>query len=369
MYSEVMGKTHFVASFVGFNLMFFPMFYLFDMPRRIFTYTADTGWGPANFISSVGAYIFIPSQLLIVGNMLWTLRKSAPRAPSNPWNATTPEWVSSPEQLSMGGLGNGLGNGIPHSSESSHELSHLSTRPILVCLGFAVGLSGLAFGWPIILVGGLVTAWGLVGWAWDDRHGKFTLPEEPEGERWPFHGVPKNKLAMWTFLGSESVLFAVLLGSYGYIRLSFPFWPAPGSIHSITLGTLDTLVVLTSSLTCYMALQSIKSGSKSGLVGWLGATLALGLGVLGLKGYEWYDLIVVKGFNWTNGLPGSTYFVTTGIHAAHIIAGVLILVYVLQKALKGGFSNNDYGTVENFNLYWSFVTSVWLVIFPLFYLI
>jgi len=373
MYNETLGKTHFILSFVGFNLIFFPMFFLEDMPRRIVTYAASTGWGPANFVATVGAFIFIPSQLLLVYNMGMTLR--GPRAPMNPWNSTDREWVSGPSMphpvgASSHGIGNGLGNGVSHAaSESAHEASPLSTRPIILCLGFAVSMAGLAFGLPVIIIGLVILAGGVFGWAWDDYRGRFRLPEEEEGERWPFSKVPKDKLAMWTFLGSEAVLFGVHLGSYAFIRVNFPYWPTPGVLHDINFGTIDTLIVITSSLTAYLGLQSIKAGNRRGLIGWLGATLLLGIISLGVKGTEWYGLITNLVPGSPIGLPVSSYLVTTGIHGAHVLAGLLIMIYLMKRAATGGFSAEHYGSVENFNLYWSFVNCVWLVVFPLFYLL
>ncbi|MBO0888096.1 cbb3-type cytochrome c oxidase subunit I, partial [Candidatus Bathyarchaeota archaeon] len=180
MYSETLGKTHFILSFVGFNMIFFPMFYLEDMPRRIVTYNV-AAWALPNFIATVGAYIFIPSQILLVYNMIMTLR--GPAAPANPWNAKDREWTGGLEH----GMGNGLGNGASHSiSHTTHEATPLSSRPIILCLGFAVSMAGLAFGLPMVIVGLAILSWGVGGWAWDDYKGKFRLPEEPEGERWPF---------------------------------------------------------------------------------------------------------------------------------------------------------------------------------------
>jgi cytochrome c oxidase subunit I+III len=373
MYNETLGKTHFILSFVGFNLIFFPMFFLEDMPRRIVTYAASTGWGAANFVASVGAFIFIPSQLLLVYNMVMTLR--GPRAPANPWNSADREWASGtsmphPVGASSHGIGNGLGNGVSHAtSESAHEASPLSTRPIILCLGFAVSMAGLAFGLPVIIIGLVILAGGIVGWAWDDYRGRFRLPEEEEGERWPFSKVPKDKLAMWTFLGSEAVLFGVLLGSYAFIRVNFPYWPAPGSLHDINIVTFDTIIVITSSFTAYLGLQSIKAGNKRGLIGWLGVTLLLGIVSLAIKGSEWYGLVQGLAPGAQLGLPLSSYFVTTGIHSGHVLVGMFLIIYLVKRAATGGFSAERYGTVENFNLYWSFVNCVWLVVFPLFYLL
>ncbi len=379
MYNETLGKVHFILSFVGFNMTFFPMFYLEDMPRRVFTYTADTGWGLANFISTFGAYVFIPAQLLLIVNIIQTLR-NGPKAPENPWGATTLEWTS-PSSPSLTGLGNGISRDTPESTgpySGPHEHRHLSSRPITISLGMALSAAGMGFaigfsayaGFPVLVLGILICVWGLVGWARDDMHGKFTMPEEVDRENWPFAQVPKVKLAMWGFLGSEAVLFGVLLGSYSFIRFSLPNWPPPGSIHNILIGSINTVILLTSSLTSYLALQSAKADDRKGLSRWLGLTLLLGTVFIIIKGSEWYDLLTTPpGFTPASGLPGGAFFVTTGIHAAHVIAGLLVITYLIGKVRKGGFGGSNYGTVENFGLYWSFVDAVWVLIFPLFYLV
>jgi cytochrome c oxidase subunit I+III len=375
MYNETLGKVHFILSFIGFNLTFFPMFLLQDMPRRIFTYTIDTGWGPMNFLATMGSYIFIPSQLLLIANLLMSARKGPP-APENPWNSTSREWTSQPSSSIVHGMGNG----------AVHEAHHLSSRPVTISLGLGLFMIGLGLGIPtpapgsppgslsigpffaIAVLGIIVAGWGLTGWARDDYRGKFTMPEEEEGNRWPFAQVPKVKLAMWVFLGSEAVLFGVLLGSYSYIRFNLPTWPLTGSVHNITIGTANTIILLTSSLTAYFAVQSAKAGNRSGLLRWLGATLGLGSIFIIIKGAEWFDLLSTGTLTPSSGLPGSTFFVTTGIHTAHILAGLLVLTYLIRKTAVGGFTQHNYETVENFGLYWSFVDCVWIFIFAMFYL-
>ena len=374
MYNETMGKIHFALSFVGFNLTFFPMFMLQDMPRRIFTYTIDTGWGGWNFLSTMGAYIFIPSQILLIVNLVRSARKG-PAAPPNPWNSTSLEWTGVSSAIA-----NGVGNGV-----ASHEGPHYSSRPVTISLGLGLFMLGLGLGlqtpapgapagplaigplFAMSILGALIAAWGLLGWARDDYHGRFTMPEEPVGHQWPFAQVPKIKLGMWVFLGSEAVLFGVTLGSYAYIRFNLTNWPLVGSIHNVTVGTVNTIILLTSSLTAFYALQNAKAGNKGGLVRWLSATLGLGTVFIIVKGTEWYDLLL-NGFTPSSGLPGSTFFIATGIHAAHIIAGLIVLVYLVGKASAGGFTTGRYETVENFGLYWSFVDCVWIFIFAMFYL-
>src|SRR5207249_6340094 len=99
-----------------------------------------------------------------------------------------------------------------------------------------------------------------------------------------------------------------------------------------------------------------------------GCHVCLGSSLLAIKGSEWYNLITGSPTPFA-GLPESTFLVTTGVHAAHVLAGLLLILYVMRKASAGGFSAKNYGTVENIKLYWSFVSSVWLVVFALFYLI
>jgi cytochrome c oxidase subunit I+III len=253
-----------------------------------------------------------------------------------------------------------------------HQAHLFSSRPVTISFGlglFMMGLGfwGLGFGLPVLVLGIVLGAWGLLGWARDDYRSRFSVEEELHAERWPFAQVPKVKLAMWVFLGSEAVLFGVLLGSYSFIRFNLPSWPIPGSVHNITIGAVNTIILLTSSLTIFQAVQSAKAGNRSGLLRSLAATLGLGSLFIIIKGTEWYDLLG-RSFTPTSGLPGSTFFITTGIHAAHIIAGLVVIAYLIRKTLAGGFTKNNYETVENFGLYWSLIDIVWIFIFAMFYL-
>src|SRR5207245_11336218 len=126
--------------------------------------------------------------------------------------------MSHPVGASSHGIGNGLGNGVSHAmSESAHEASPLSTRPIILCLGFAVSMAGLAFGLPVIIVGLVILAGGVFGWAWDDYRGRFRLPEEEEGESWTFSRISKEKLAMLIFLWSDVVILVIYLGLFTFL--------------------------------------------------------------------------------------------------------------------------------------------------------
>src|SRR5437879_12854304 len=133
---------------------------------------------------------------------------------------------------------------------------------------------------------------------------------------------------MWTFLACEVVLFSGVLGSYLFIRADLPRWPTPGTIHSIPIGLTNTLVLLTSSLSVVLAIQAIRGGNQKRLLLWLTTTFLLGGVFLGIKASEWADLYS-KGFWFHSGLPGSTHFLTTGLHGLHVTAVLLLLAYLI----------------------------------------
>ncbi len=373
MYSEKLGKLHFVLSFIGFNLLYFPMFSLLDMPRRIYTYTPDTGWGGLNLLASVGGFIFAGAQILLVVNLLLALRGGFPTL-ANPWGAKTLEWFSGLTGGSSPQLPPGAQSGAEPSYSSEHEGGHLSSRPVALSLGSLIAILGLSllqywFGLPLLLVGGVILAWSVVGWARDDLWEKFSI-HETLGERWPFTDVLKLKLGMWIFLTTEVIVFGSILGSYLFIRANFPHWPNPAEIHNLPIGLTNTIVLLTSSLTVVLAVHAIKEGHQRGLVLGLTATFLLGTTFMSIKAAEWWELFHEPlPFNFTAGLPASVYYFTTGLHGAHVLAGMIVVLYLVRKALNGGYSKQNYLGVENFGLYWHFVDILWVFIFPLFYLI
>jgi cytochrome c oxidase subunit I+III len=399
MYNEKLGRIHFVFSYIGFNLLYFPMFFLLDMPRRVYTYTADTGWTGLNQLATVGAFIFAGAQIALVINLLFTLTRG-PVASANPWGATTLEWSETAARLtpavhSSGGpstagklwlpgrptlsasrmMGGGM-TSLSTADYTHHEggQEHTSSRPIVLGLAALTSVMGVAllgywFGLYVMFLGGLLVAWALFGWARDDLRGRFSIPDLM-GQRWPFHETVKLKLGMWIFLTTEVVVFGSILGSYLFIRSQVPHWPAPGSIHEIGIGLTNTLVLLTSSLTVVYGIHSIREGNQKGLLVGLSATFVLGGIFMGVKAAEWYGLFNLSApFTFGSGLPASTYYFTTGLHGAHVLAGMLATLYLIRRTMNGSFSKENHIAAENFGLYWHFVDILWVFIFPLFYLI
>ncbi len=379
MFNEGLGKIHFVLSFIGFNLLYFPMFLLLDMPRRIVSYDASTGWGSLNSLASVGGFVFGLSQLLLFANLLMSLKTGALAGP-NPWKGWTLEWsVPSPPPvynfesmpvfsaegtvLFANGSGHQVGPAAGTKHGEAHE-SHMSYWPIVLAFVSFIFLLRLVFPLPVLIAIIALGVLALYGYGRD----RFFAPEVEGSESWPFERIGRLKLGVWTFLASEIILFGVLLSSYFFVRSRTPGWPVAGSVFNIQEGAINTFILLTSSLTAVMALASAKSGSRRGLIGSLLATLALGAAFLFNKSNEWRELFE-HGFTFTSGLPGSAFYITTGTHGAHVLAGLVILVYIIARALKGRYLKDDHHTVEHFGLYWHFVDIVWVFLFPLFYLI
>jgi len=390
MYNERLGKVHFVLSFIGFNVLYFPMNLLYDMPRRIFTYPNVGDWAVLNGLASVGAFIFALAQILLAYQVLNTWFRG-PVAPANPWGSPDLEWTShaeevtpavgSPAALPGGWIGQLTATSGSHPAVSAPvpeaHAGHLSSRPLELSLGALVLLSGAAFypnlvGIGLMVFGALIAVYAFWGWGTDDLHDKFVVPPEAKGDRWPFHEVPKLKLGMWVFLSSEVVLFGSFLGAYVFIRAAAATWPVAGSIHDIPLGTFNTLVLVSSGLTMFLAIQAIRNGDQQRLLAWVAVTFVLGSIFMGVKVSEWSNLGgvgFVLGSDPVTSLAASAYYIIVGLHGAHVTAGLLMMLYLMKKTTSGHYTKESHEAIENFGLYWAFVDIVWCFVFPLFYLL
>jgi len=182
-------------------------------------------------------------------------------------------------------------------------------------------------------------------------------------------GIPSGKLGMWVFLASEVMLFGAFISSYIVLRMGSPnFGVPPEEIMGRPLATLNTFILITSSVTMVLALAAIQRDNKNRFVGYLSMTLLLGLGFLIIKSFE-YQHKIHEGLTISSSLFGSFYYTMTGLHALHIIGGMIFIFYILVRGLRGGFSSQHHERVEYAGLYWHFVDLVWVIIFPLFYLV
>jgi cytochrome c oxidase subunit III len=190
------------------------------------------------------------------------------------------------------------------------------------------------------------------------------------------------ELGMWVFLATEVMFFGGMFAAYVVYRSLFPDAFGHASTHlDVRLGSINTAVLISSSLTMALAVRAAQIGRRGGtIVAWLGATMVLGTTFLVIKAYEYWHKFhegLVPGPGFTYAGPDakqaqlfiSLYFTMTGVHALHMVIGLGILTWLVTRARRGRFGAAYYTPVEISGLYWHFVDVVWIFLFPLLYLI
>ena len=191
-----------------------------------------------------------------------------------------------------------------------------------------------------------------------------------------------SRLGMWLFLGTEVLLFAGLFLGYSVYRHFYhdTFRVASHSLN-LVMGTINTVVLISSSFTVAMAYYSVKRGNNRAAAGLLAFTILCALTFLCIKAFEYHHkfeegALPGKWFHFEEmkGMPGANmfftvYFLSTGLHAFHVIVGMAILIWVLRRLVRGDFNTEYYIPVELGGLYWHLVDLVWIFLFPLLYLI
>lgn len=183
-----------------------------------------------------------------------------------------------------------------------------------------------------------------------------------------------GKLGMWIFLVGDAMGFGCLLAAYGALRFYSDNWPKPMNVLGIQLTAVMTFLLICSSLTMVKALAAIRMGRPKAMRNFLLLTILGGTLFLGIQAYEWTHLIEIKHITLTGNPYGSVFFGTTfylltGFHGAHVTSGVIYLTYILIQGLRGKFSPARHGPVEIVGLYWHFVDLVWILIFTFVYLL
>jgi cytochrome c oxidase subunit 3 len=190
-------------------------------------------------------------------------------------------------------------------------------------------------------------------------------------------------VGMWAFLVTEIMFFGVLFLAYALYRWKYqPFFYAAHTELDIVKGATNTVVLLVSSLTMALAVHYAQIKNSARQLQMLGLTLACAVVFLIIKAFEYYakyqdGKIPGPGFKWDNeGAPApvaelffSLYFAMTGLHAAHVIVGILIIGTLAVLVKRNHHSVRDFIPTELVGLYWHFVDLVWIFLFPLFYLI
>ncbi len=281
------------------------------------------------------------------------------------------------------------------STNSTYYIPHKATWPVIgtvglmtMLAGFANYLNGSSIGQPLMIVGLSIFIAMLVGW--------FTL-QAKESESGMYNhevGISYRHGMMW-FIFSEIVFFAVFFGTLWYTRnLSVPWlgegatkellWPAfdavwptngPGKVGgefepmgAWGLPFINTLLLLTSGVTCTWAHHGLLAKNRDQLIKGLLATVALGFLFVCFQAIEYHEAYSEMGLTLGSGVYGSTFFMLTGFHGFHVCVGAIILSVVLFRSTKGHFSPENHFAFEAAAWYWHFVDVVWLGLFIFVYL-
>ncbi|NBT58808.1 heme-copper oxidase subunit III [bacterium] len=186
----------------------------------------------------------------------------------------------------------------------------------------------------------------------------------------PVTGVTNAKLGVWLFLASEVMLFGALFSALITLRMGVSDWPHGYDVLNVPLATLNTVVLIFSSVTVVMSWAALKMNNLKQFKTYMGLTLLMSFIFLGVKAVEY-------GTKFSHGISPATsnfyaiYFVITGLHGLHILGGIIVNGYLLGPGSKMWQSEPERftGRIECAGLYWHFVDLVWIFLFPILYLL
>ena len=183
--------------------------------------------------------------------------------------------------------------------------------------------------------------------------------------------ISNGLLGMIFFLSSEAVIFSSLIFAYLYLRRVHPIWPpyVPGtnireSHLEIGYPFINTIVLISSGFTQHFAHGAIRRGNMSRFIALSILTILLGSWFVGGQIWEYIHLDTAI----NRDVFGGTFFTLTGLHGAHVTAGIILLIVLLVLSLRGKFTQYRHFPIEAGTLYWHFVDAIWVILFSLFYL-
>ena len=175
-------------------------------------------------------------------------------------------------------------------------------------------------------------------------------------------------LAVKLAILSEVMLFGALFAAYFVIRGESPGWPPPSGHQErpeLILPGFNTLLLVTSSVTMQLAVRAARAGNRSRILRWLGVTLLLGGIFIVIQAYEFST----NGFGLDAGTFGSTFYILTGFHGAHVLAGAILIAIVANRTRLGLVSGDHHTALEGTSYYWHFVDVVWIFLFSTLYVL
>ncbi|MFX1767363.1 cytochrome c oxidase subunit I [Paraburkholderia sp. A1RI-2L] len=419
---ERFGQWTFRVLFVGFNLGFFPMHIsgLLGMPRRVYTYPEGMGWDTANLVTTIGAFVFAIGIVMFIGNALASMKRGE-RAGPNPWRAAGLEWstssppppynfavlpsVRSRDPLWASDAHLARPGYLLHRGREALGITPLGGEPDVILKmpddaysPFVLGVAATFLFVGLLLHSAVLTglaalacAAALLAWLWPRKElgqrepfvpqpapqpappaGNPDLdPETPgsddESLALPVGSAGEHAGGWWgvlTLVVTEAALFGYLIFSYLYLASqSAQPWP-PEGLPKLGVSGLNTAILLASSGFVWLAGACVRRARTRPAFWSMAVAVALGCAFVGIQFSEWHE----RPYGIASHLYGSLYFTITGFHMAHVMAGVVMLLWLAIWIARGYFDGRRDAALNIGGLYWHFVDVVWLFIFSVLYL-
>jgi len=404
---ENLGRWNFWLTLIGFHTAFFPMHIsgLRGMPRRVYTYLAGLGWDNLNLLSTIGAFILAFGILLLIINVIRSLRNGQ-LAGDNPWQAGTLEWAttSPPQRYNFEPLP------VVHSRhplwdrpaepEAHHFKPYLGRRetlstsmfdatpelrvplpgntimPFLTALTLVIIVLSMIFSFTSFVIGCLLLFLTLAIWHWPNRQARDLAwaTAGPE-DALPISTVARSKglfppyyHGVLLMLLIELVEFGVLIASYYYLRAGATVWPPPDiELPPLLLPTLNTLILLISVIPNYLADKAIQRNDQKAFK--LGYLVNFGLGLLFLiLLLFYYDSLT---FSWQTNAYTSVFWMLAGLHFIYMASALLETLVIMIWAWRypGYFNEERNAAVQVDGLNWYFGVAIWIPIYITLYLV
>jgi cytochrome c oxidase subunit 3 len=193
------------------------------------------------------------------------------------------------------------------------------------------------------------------------------IPITPEISEAPWKLPSKGMVGMACLITAESAIFIIFVVAYIYYIGKSLSGPTPKQV--LELPIVATVCLLSSSFTAHAAVSALRKSRVSGCATWLGATILLAAIFLFYTGKEWYELIYHYGLTIKTNLFGTTFYSLVGLHATHVVVGLVMLVIALIAALRNVMTEHDAERLEVLSLYWHFVDAVWVIVFTVVYVL
>ncbi len=183
----------------------------------------------------------------------------------------------------------------------------------------------------------------------------------------PWHLPNKGKIGMICLIIGETAIFSIFVLAYLFYIGKSQWGPQPREVLEVPI--VNTICLLSSSLTIWVSEQAIEHGKVQKFIAWMGLTILLGSIFLVGTGYEWYKLIYQDGLTLQTNLFGTTFYSLVGLHASHVIIGLIMLITLWMFAKTGHVTAKNSERIQTLALYWHFVDAVWVVVFAVVYII